>query len=136
MPNLGPFSPAVALATDYLGRLVAVDGQVCGMLCIPLTITDAATGDVDFTLLEKFEVVRVDCIKRNGAGAGNTMQVKNGATAITNAIAVAVDDTLTSSGTIDDAQSTIAAGGTLRVTATRAAGTRNCQIFVYGFIRP
>lgn len=127
---------------DYAERLVADDaGATAGpqlKVCVPVTVPDAATGDVDVIMNEKFEVTDIECVKRNGAGAGNTVTVKNGATAISNAIACDTDDAVTRAGSIIDGAGTnvIAAGGTLRLTCTRAAGTRNSQIFVYGFIRP
>lgn len=126
-------------AKDYLERLVADDSSTKPqmLVSIPVTIPDAATGDVDIVLEEKFEVVDVTCIKRNGAGAGNTVTVKNTATAITNAIACDTDDAVTRAGSIVDGAGTnvIAAGGTLRLSCTRAAGTRNSQVLVHGYIR-
>ncbi|HEU4727683.1 MAG TPA: hypothetical protein VFT22_07335 [Kofleriaceae bacterium] len=137
MPNLGSLSPQQAVNADYLGRLTVSDQAVPSVLtCIPFTVSDAATSDIDVVMTEKFEVVDVVCIKRNGAGAGNTMQIKNAATVISDAIACATDNAVTRAASIDDASSTIAAGGTLRLTATKAAGTRNAQVFVWGFIRP
>lgn len=93
-------------------------------------VPDAATGDIDIIVAEKIEVMDVVCRKRNGAGAGNTMQIKNGANVISDAIACAVDNTVTRVSTIDDAQNVINAGGTLRLTATRAAGTRDAIVEV------
>lgn len=122
---------------DYADRLVAGNNATEPQLLTAVTfdVPDAVTGDIDIVLATKFEVVRVDCLKKNGAGAANTMQIKNGADAISNAIACAVDNTLTSSGTIDDAYSTVAQGGTLRLTATKSAGTRDALVIVYGFVR-
>lgn len=100
-----------------------------------IAIPDAATGDVDVVITDKIEVLDVVCQKRAGAGAGNTMQIKNGANVISNAIACDTDNTITRAGTIDDANSVIAAGGTLRVTATRAAGTRTALVTVIGIKR-
>lgn len=145
MPNLGPLSPLQAALGDYFQRLTCLDNTTTATFAnmgiegvVTITVADAATSDIDFTMPEKFEVTDVTCIKRNGAGAGNTMQIKNAATAISDAIACATDDAVTRAGSIVDGAGTnvIAAGGTLRLTATRAAGTRNCQVFVYGVIRP
>lgn len=136
MPNIGAYGPQPVVNGDYASRLTVTDQTVPSLLtCIPFTIPDAATTSYDVTMTEKFEVTDVVCVKRNGAGAGNTMQVKNGATAISDAIACATDNAVTRAASIDDAASTIAAGGTLRVTATKAAGTANAQVFVWGFIR-
>lgn len=100
-------------------------------------VPDAVTGDIDIIVTDKIEVLNVECVKRNGAGAGNTMQIKNAATAISDAIACAVDDTVTRASTIVDGAGTnvINAGGTLRLTATRAAGTRDCRVTVYAIKR-
>jgi hypothetical protein len=97
-------------------------------------IADVATADYDRVVDQKFEVTDV-VVHKIGAGAANTAQVKNAATAITDAIAAAVDKAVTRAGTIDDAQSTILAGGTLRVTATKAAGSGAMKVFVFGVKR-
>ncbi len=127
-------------ARDYVERLIADDSSTEPQLLteIPVTIPDAATGDIDIVMATKFEVVDVVCVKRNGAGVGNTVTVKNGATAITNAIAVDTDDTVTRAGTVIDGAGTnvLAIGATLRLSCTRAAGTRNSLVRVLGYIRP
>lgn len=135
MTQLGAFSYAVPF--DYASRLVIGDNAAVAGFPIAVTfqVPDAATSDIDIVVGDKFEVIDVIVQKKNGAGAGNTMQVKNGATAISDAIACAVDKTITRAGTIDTAQSVIAAGGTLRLTATRAAGTRNALVTVIGILR-
>ena len=136
MPNMGPLSPLPTL--DYFQRITVVSNQVQPGLVLGLVfaVPDAATGDIDIVVAEKIEVLDVICRKDAGAGAANTMQVKNGATAISDAIACAVDKTITRAGTIDVAQNTIAAGGTLRLTTTRAAGTRTALVTVVCLIRP
>lgn len=64
------------------------------------------------------------------------MQIKTGAgVAITDAIAAAVDKAVTHAGTIDTAQNVILAGGTLRCTATRAAGSSAALVTVIGILR-
>lgn len=97
-------------------------------------IADAATADYDRVVDQKFEVIDVVVVKTT-AGAGNTVQVKNAATAITDAIAAAVDKAVTRAGTIDRAQGVIAAGGTLRVAVVRAAGSAAVQVRVIGIKR-
>jgi hypothetical protein len=101
-------------------------------LVIPLTIVDGATGDVDFVADDAMEVIGFQCIKRNGAGAGNTMQLKKGATAISDAVACATDDALTSAASIVDTGgvNVFAKGDTLRITRTRAAGTADALCLV------
>lgn len=94
--------------------------------------TGTATLDQDIVVGRKVEVIRVEALKRNGAGAGNTVTVKKGTTAISDAIACAVDNALTVSATIDDAGgvNVLDAGDTLRLTTTYAAGTRNARVTV------
>jgi hypothetical protein len=101
---------------------------------LSLDIADAASDDYDVQADDTIEIVDVVVIK-NGAGAGNTVQVKNGATAITDAIAAAVDKAITRAGTIDRAQSTIATTGTLRISVAKAAGSAAMRVLVYYLIK-
>ena len=137
MPNLGQYSPQPAVNADYLARLTASAGTTTpGILAaISVAPTGSITADFDVVLTEKFEVIDVIC-RKDTAGASNTITVKNGATAITDAIAYAVDKAVTRAGTIDTASNVIAAGGTLRVTATRSAGSVVGLVTVIGIIRP
>jgi len=90
---------------------------------LSIPIPDAATTTYSYVTADKVELVDV-VIRKSGAGAGNTIQIKDGsANVITNAIAADTDKTITRAGTIDPAFNTIAAGGTIQVTATRAAGS-------------
>jgi hypothetical protein len=126
---------------DFLGRLVAKDSATEPQfeLAIPIPVPDAATGDIDIVLKQKFEVVDVIVEKRGGAtGAfANTIQVKNGATAISDAMSLngVADGGRVTWATLDDAQSTISEGGTLRITRTKAGGNAQCRVVVRGFIR-
>ncbi len=137
MPNLGAYGPQPALNADYVSRLTVAAGTTTpGLLvCIPVPTSGSTTADFDTVLLEKFEVLDVIC-RKDGAGAGNTITVKNGTSAISDAIVFATDKAKTSAGTIDTAQNVIAAQGTLRVTATRSAGTVVGLVTVIGVIRP
>lgn len=103
-------------------------------VCHTFDIPDAADADYDIVLTAKTEIFGVVCIK-DAAGAGNTVTVKNGATAITDVMATAVDKTVTRAATIDKAQRIIAAGGTLRCSVHRAAGSGAVQVFVTGVRR-
>lgn len=137
MPNLGAYGPQPAVNGDYASRITVPAGTTTpGILtCIPVPTSGSTTADFDTVLLEKFEVLDVVC-RKDGAGAGNTITVKNGATAISDAIVFATDKAKTTAGTIDTASNVIAAGGTLRVTAARSAGTVVGLVTVYGIIRP
>lgn len=137
MPSIGQWGPQVAVNADYLARLVVAAGTTTpGLIVgIPVATSGSATADFDTVITEKFEVLDVIC-RKDGAGAGNTITVKNGSTAITDAIVFATDKAKTTAGTIDTASNVVAAGGTLRVTATRSAGTVVGLVTVIGIIRP
>jgi hypothetical protein len=99
-----------------------------------ITVADGATADIDVVVDHKIRVIDVVVIKTVAAGgAGDAITVKNGATAITDAIDInAADKTVKRAGTIDDAQYEIAAGGTLRVTRTKASANNvACEVVVY-----
>jgi hypothetical protein len=134
-----PHAPVLSkVAKDYVERLTAENGALTPqmLLWIPILVPNAATADIDTVMTEKVEIVDV-IVRKDGAGASNTIQAKTGAgTAITDAIAAAVDKAVTRAGTIDTATNVIAAGGTLRITATRAAGTMACLVLVGVLIRP
>lgn len=91
------------------------------------------TGDVDIVMVSKVRVVDVWAVKTTGAGgAGDTVQVKNSSTAITNALDMNVaDTTVVRVGTINDAQHTIEAGGTMRVTGASAV---SAEVYVSAII--
>lgn len=137
MPSLGPWSPQPSVNADYLDRLVtgATDTTPGMIFGITFATSGGVTADFDRVVTEKIEVIDVTC-RKDGPGAANTITVKNGSTAITNAIAFAVDKAKTSAGTIDAASNVVAAGGTLRVTGTFAAGDLVGLVTVWVVIRP
>lgn len=101
------------------------------LVVIPIDIPNAATTTYVYKTDEKLEFIRMDLIK-DAAGAGNTVKMTDGADAdISNAVAYAVDKTLTSSGTLDKAKRTIAAGGTFKLVVTNAAGSTAGQAYLY-----
>lgn len=92
--------------------------------------TGAATSTFTATTPEKIEIIDV-IVRKSAAGAGNTVQVKDGsANAISDAIAAAVDKTITRAGTIDPAFNTISAGSTFTVVNTFAAGSIAANVTV------
>ena len=106
--------------------VVAPANAICG---IPVThivdVPAGATGNVDLVLTYKFQVLEIVGHKRSAAGGGaGTVQFANSANPISNAMSIdVVDQTVIRAGTIDDAFSEIAAGGTLRAIRTRTAST-------------
>lgn len=99
-----------------------------------IDVPDGATGDIDVVLTHKTRVIDAHVVKTvaNG-GAVNTVQVKNGANPITDAMSININDqAIARAASIDDAQHEIAAGGTLRVTRTKAGGNAACIVYVRG----
>lgn len=100
-----------------------------------IAVPTGTTGDVDVTLTHATRVIDVWLVKTAAAGGGaGTIQVKNAANAITDAMSIdVVDQTVVRAGTIDDARHEISAGGTLRVSRTRTASTSEaCVVYVLG----
>jgi hypothetical protein len=102
----------------------------------PFLLPDAADTDYDFVMPYKAEVIDATVIK-DGAGAANTLTLKNGAgTAISDAIASAVDKAVTRAGTLDKTTRVLAANAVLRLSNHRAAGTAALAAFVKVIRRP
>ena len=117
-------------STDPVNSATAQAATLCSFVELSFLLPDAATTTYKYTIPDKIEIVDVICIK-DGAGAANTVQLKDSTgTAISNAIATDTDKTVTRAGTLDKATRVIAAGGELQITATKAAGTMACAVFV------
>lgn len=87
-------------------------------------ITSAATGDIDVVMDHKVRVIDAWIVNTAAGGAGDTITVKNGANAITDAMdANKADTTITRATQINDANHEIAAAGTLRITNASDAPT-------------
>lgn len=108
----------------------AVDGGVPEIY--PFSFADAATNSKSVVVGHKIEVIDFWGFKQGGAGAGgNTVQVFNNVTAISDAVSGNVaDKTRFAAGQIDDAANVIAAGGTLTVTNTKVGGNAQLRCFV------
>ncbi len=137
MPNIGPTKihddavQARHIDADQIDgtHLATTPASRPGIeVVIPFSIPDTA-GDYDLVMDYKVEVIGVQGLKRGGAGgAGDTVTVKKGSTAITNAISLnVVDNAPVSASTIDDAASGLDKGDTLRVTAAKAT---DCEALV------
>ena len=127
----------IAASLDGTAAKVVADANLIGGLPVVhrIDVAAGATGDVDTVLTHKTRVIDVWLVKQAAAGGGaGTIQVKNGATAITDAISINIaDQTVARAGTIDDAQHEIAAAGTLKITRTRTASTdETCTVYVLG----
>jgi hypothetical protein len=99
-------------------------------------VPDAATGDIDIIVTDKIEVIDVTvCQKQNGAGAATRCRSRTARRRSVTRSPARPTTRSRAQASIDDAQSVINAGGTLRLTATRAAGTRNALVTVIGIKR-
>lgn len=137
MPTVGPLSPQQQVNSDYLSRVTYTNNAaVPGVLsAYTFLLSGSVSVSPTITVVDKFEVVDV-VLRKDGAGAGNTVQIQNGSSNITDAIVFATDKAVTRAGTIDVAQNVLAAGGTLTCVATRSAGTVAGLVTVWGFVRP
>lgn len=124
---------------SLVGTSVAVNAAANVIGSIPvihrITVPAGVTGDVDVVLTHKTMVLDAYLIKTTAAGGGaGTITIKNGATAITDAMSIDINDkAIARAATIDDASQAIAAAGTLRVTRTRSASTdESCIVVVTG----
>ncbi len=112
---------AAATLTGLIAKVVT-DANVIGGLPVlhRINIAGGAAGNTDVVLTHKTRVIDAWVVHTGGAGEANdTIQVKNGANAISNAMDWSgADAALVRAASIDDAQHEIAAGGTLRVTTT------------------
>ena len=84
------------------------------ILTLNITTGSASEKLFDANLPYKIEILEV-IVQPRGASTNGTMKVTNGTNDITDAMVTAVDKTMVRSTTIDDAYSTIAAGGTVEV---------------------
>jgi hypothetical protein len=101
-------------------------------LIVPFAFADG-TGTVSVTMPYKVRVIGVSHLKTAAnAGGNNTVQVFNGASAITGAIVASGNDQVlqTTGFSIDDAQMDVAAAGLLKVTSTKVGTNSACIVYV------
>lgn len=99
---------------------VAEDAVVGGVPVIhAVAIAGGAAGNKDIAVTNKTRILDVWCVHKGAGEASDTIQLFNGANAITDAMDWSgLDKTMVRASEIDDAYHEIAAGGTLRVTTT------------------
>jgi hypothetical protein len=117
------------------GTNVANSANVSLVGAIPIVFRiDLAAGalaDTDVIMTNKVRVIDAYLILRGAGVASTTLTVKNGASAITNAMAASgSDQALVRATTIDDAAYEIAAAGTLRVTSATGATQPAATVYV------
>ncbi len=132
--NVTEVKIAPASLTGLIAKVLASANVIGGLEVIHrVDIAAGAIGNTDVTLTHKTRVTDVWVVLR-GAGVANcTLQVKNGANAITDAMAVSgSDQAVVRCASLDDAQWEIAAGGTLRITTAVGATQPDCTVYVRG----
>jgi len=127
---------SLAASLQALPAVTKTDGSAPGIEESFTVATVTGTGSYSIPCAAKFEVTSCRFNKNGTAGtAGDTIQLFNGATAITDAMAIPttakghVDNA-----TVDPAQSTITAGNPITVTIT-AAHDSGGELIVKGFKR-
>lgn len=111
------------------------DANVVGVLPVlhRIDIAAGALADTDVVLTHKTRVIDAWLVLRGAGVATTTLQVKNGASAITEAMAASGSDkAIVRAAVLDDAAWEIAAGGTLRVTSATGATQPDATVFVLG----
>lgn len=98
-----------------------------------INIAAGALGNTDVVLTHKTRVVDAWLVLKGAGVSTTTLQVKNGTSAITDAMAASGSDKAVVRCTqLDDAAWEIAAGGTLRVTSATGATQPDADVFVLG----
>ena len=125
---------AAASLDGTIAKVVANANVIGGVPVVHrIDITAGALGDTDVILTHKTRVIDAWLILRGTGVATTTLTVKNGATAITNAMAASgADKDLVRAASIDDAQHEIAAAGTLRVTSATGVTQPDATVYVVG----
>ena len=124
-------------AASLTGREVKVlaNANVIGGIPVlhRIDIAAGALADTDVVLTHKTRVIDAWLVLRGAGVSTTTLQVKNGANAITDAMAASGSDkALVRAAEIDDAQWEIAAGGTLRVTSATGDTQPDATVYVLG----
>jgi len=123
----------VAASEDGTVAKVVAESNVIGG--IPLTflipISAGAIGNTDVTMTHKVRVLDAYLVLRGAGVATTTLQVFNGASAISDAMAASGSDkAIVRAAEIDDAAYEIAAAGTLRVTSATGASQPDALVVV------
>jgi len=118
---------------DGDGVAVVAESNVIGG--IPLTfmipLAAGALADTDITMTHKVRVLDAYLVLRGAGVATTTLQVKNGTSAITDAMAASgSDNAIVRAAEIDDAAYEIDAAGTLRVTSATGATQPDALVVV------
>lgn len=138
--------PAAAITDGVLtGAKVAnaaaadVVGAIPVWHFVSLATTGATTTNTDVVLTHKTKILDAFVVKTSAAAANNdanTVQILSSTNAITDALSIRnkADTDLTRFTQVNDANQTIAAGGTLRVARVLANASDNnaCDVYILG----
>lgn len=102
-----------------------------------VTVAAGALGNTDVTLTYKTRVIDAWLVLTGAGVATTTLQVKNGASAVSDAMAASGSiKAVVRAATLDMTTADIAAGGTLRVTSATGATQPDAIVFVKGLLMP
>ena len=122
---------AAAALSGLVAKVVANANVIGGLTVLHRIDVADATGDTNVVLTHKTRIIDAWALNTGIAAhaANDTWQVKNGANAISDAVAkTATVNALKRISTIDPARAEIAAGGTLRIAAVKDT---NAAVTVY-----
>jgi len=121
---LDTMQTSIEAAGNGTGTTVVAESNVIGgiPLVFMVPIVAGALGNTDITMTHKVRVLDAYLVLRGAGVSTTTLQVFNGASAISDAMAASGSDkALVRAAVIDDANYEIAAAGTLRVTSATGA---------------
>jgi len=123
-----------AMLTGLHTKVLATSNVIGGIPVLHvITLAAGALANTDVTLTHKTRVVDAWFVLAGAGVASTTLQIKNAANAITDAMDASGSDTaIVRATTIDDAYHEIAAGGTLRVTSATGATQPAAIVYVLG----
>lgn len=121
----------------YTANLLAGDTVPGVEVVYRQDIVAGALADIDIVMPRKFRVTDAWLILRGAGVATTTLQVKNTATAITDAMAASgAAKALVRAATIDSAQWEIPAAGILRISSATGATQPDATVYVRGHYVP
>ena len=125
---------AELLVLDGANLADVADDQLIGggLIVFPIAIAGGVTANSDVTISQKIRVIDF-WAQMNGAGdTSDTLQLKSTAAAISDALDwTGSDKAIVRAGTLDNANTTVASGGILRVTMTDNAGDNGAAGVAY-----
>lgn len=123
---------AAAGLSGLVTKFVAAANAIGGIPVVHwVQVAAGANGNTDVTITHKTKFLYAIVLPQTSVALA-TIQIKNGANAITDAMIAAVTDAVAVPATIDSTYVDIAGGGTLRITATGGATQPDAIVIVLG----